>query len=975
MNLNLKETKDGNIEFFTLICIIISSMASFIVNNRSPWSFYGIIGGLFETIGALGLPLVAMILGNRLVESNNSIFDFYKKAIKKFIIPLIVYSLIFRGLTSGSYRYVGITNVIISLIIVSPFLQILLKNISKEYLKILMIIFISTSAIMSYYPVFGVEIGLDLSFLCNWSLFCFLGHTLVQIQSEKIKKRIYRLGIISFLLIMLFRTIPIETNVLLISPTMILFSSAVFLWLNNLKLKSREQTSIVSMLIRYINKHNLGIYFAHNYIIIYFLYEKFDIHPNMLKVVGGSSIVFVITLILTGIITAIVDWGIIRQINVYYDRLLNRKTLRKCFKKYKHYLVWIISAMVVTFIIEYIGRGTIVKTIEFTKLSDHKVFISNFLIVLVLSAPSILFNRMYFFLAIVYEILISLSLISVIMVNFRGTPLTYSDTYAIIDGLAMAKQYVTKELIIIFGVFILCIVLLNCKIFSKKIRESYKISKVSIVVIILTVMFSNKIIDKNLAMGILAPQNWDMLLSYDENGFVFSIYDTYKSYKREKPVAYSKDKILEIKSNIDKAVIETKNEVNPNIIIVQLESVMDPYTIEGIELSDDPIKNIRKLSEENSSGVLSVPTFGGGTARTEFEVLTGMSLDYFSPGEIPHNTYLKKQPVESLAYVLDSKTYEKTFIHNFQGNFYERNKAYENLGFDRYIPMEYMENLRKADYFPYDDMLFENIIATLESTEKKDFIFGVGVQTHGAYNLDYNNDNSDIKVTGTLSSQELNQIQDYVDDLTMVDEGIRELVEYVGELNEPTILVVYSDHLPALEAVTNQFVDETKYLTPYFIYDNIGLEQQNKDIEAYELTTHVLELADISGGIMNRFHSKYRLESDYKENLECIQYDMLHGKQYIYDGESLYQRNKLKMGLKEITIDSVNLNDNRIEVLGFGFTEFSRISVNGKQIHTEFISENKLIGEVNDKKIDKIKVNQVSRYDKAIGSTEFFYID
>ena len=39
--------------------------------------------------------------------------------------------------------------------------------------------------------------------------------------------------------------------------------------------------------------------------------------------------------------------------------------------------------------------------------------------------------------------------------------------------------------------------------------------------------------------------------------------------------------------------------------------------------------------------ILKVPSVGAGTANTEFEVLTGMNLRYFGPGEYPYKTYSK----------------------------------------------------------------------------------------------------------------------------------------------------------------------------------------------------------------------------------------------------------------------------------------------------------------------------------------------
>ncbi len=139
--------------------------------------------------------------------------------------------------------------------------------------------------------------------------------------------------------------------------------------------------------------------------------------------------------------------------------------------------------------------------------------------------------------------------------------------------------------------------------------------------------------------------------------------------------------------------------------------------------------------KENTSGYMNVPTTGGGTARTEFEMLTGSNFDYLLEGEIPYTSIVKEKPSNSLAttlkkqgfgvqaihnfkgltgsnfdYLLEGEipytsivkekpsnslatTLKKQgfgvqAIHNFKGNFYNRDKGYKNLGFDTYTSVK-----------------------------------------------------------------------------------------------------------------------------------------------------------------------------------------------------------------------------------------------------------------------------------------------
>ena len=105
---------------------------------------------------------------------------------------------------------------------------------------------------------------------------------------------------------------------------------------------------------------------------------------------------------------------------------------------------------------------------------------------------------------------------------------------------------------------------------------------------------------------------------------------------------YSEDEINRIEkteSNLPKTKEDGKR---PNILFLQLESFFDPTLVNYLDISEDPIPNFRKLMKEYSSGYYKVPSVGAGTANTEFETITGMSLHYFGPGEYPYKSILKE---------------------------------------------------------------------------------------------------------------------------------------------------------------------------------------------------------------------------------------------------------------------------------------------------------------------------------------------
>ena len=97
--------------------------------------------------------------------------------------------------------------------------------------------------------------------------------------------------------------------------------------------------------------------------------------------------------------------------------------------------------------------------------------------------------------------------------------------------------------------------------------------------------------------------------------------------------------------------------MTPNVVFVQLESFFDVDALEDASFSTDPIPVFRELMETCPHGQLRVPSVGGGTANTEFEVLTGMNLDYFAAGEFPYNTILKDTSCETVCFNLKELGY------------------------------------------------------------------------------------------------------------------------------------------------------------------------------------------------------------------------------------------------------------------------------------------------------------------------------
>ena len=478
------------------------------------------------------------------------------------------------------------------------------------------------------------------------------------------------------------------------------------------------------------------------------------------------------------------------------------------------------------------------------------------------------------------------------------------------------------------------------------------------------------------AKNIMVYKRWDIPASYKCNGLTYSTVESCLKYIRTKPNDYSQSKIAKIKEKVDKAEANDNRKLNknkPNVLFVQLEAFMDPETIKGVKYSEDPIPNFRKLTKLYTSGMANVPTTGGGTVRTEFEVMTGNNIDYLTPGEIPYSTILKSKYYNSVATTLSSQGYETHAVHNFQGNFYGRNNAYGKLGFGDFTSQEYMSGyeLNERNWIK-DKILTKYIKKALDSTEGSDLVYTVTVQGHSSYPTDAENYDFPIKVSGSLDQEILNQLYYYANQIKGTDDFIGDLVNMVDKMDEDTIVLFYSDHMPNLKLFTDDNFYLDKFKAPYAFYANYDIEKYDIDkIESYELSSLMFKEAGLKYGPMERFNTYMKNDKDFAKMQDLIEYDVLFGKSYYISDDEKPKKNKIKMGIDNVCVSRIEHKDNKILIHGENFTTNSRVYLNDSPVSKRFINENTLeVDEIDN--LERVSVKQIGRNSVVLSSSDDF---
>lgn len=587
--------------------------------------------------------------------------------------------------------------------------------------------------------------------------------------------------------------------------------------------------------------------------------------------------------------------------------------------------------------IEIMGRRSFSDFLSYIVKRPH-LFLLNCLIIMCTYVIVLLVRRRAFMVLLVTVIWLACGITNCSLMFLRSLPFTARDLFLVYDGLRIAKAYFTITDIILLVSALLALMLLlvlgYIKLPKSRKPENYLRSLAGASSVILVLLFITTTVTGDIA---LASDFDNINAAYEECGFAFCFASSIFDAGISEPEGYGREAMDNIKKSIGREY--TGAGTKPNIIFVQLESFFDPAAINGLTLSKNPIANFTGLRDECPSGYLTVPSLGAGTVNTEFEVLTGMSVDFFGVGEYPFDSTLRDRTCESLAYALKNLGYTAHAVHNHEGTFYSRNTVYSNLGFDTFTSLEYMKGVEFTKTgWAKDAVLTDCIMDCLDSTENTDFVFAVTVQGHGKYPDDYTGSPITVENSELENMVSHNALEYYLCQLEETDRFIGDLISRLENSPEKTVVVFYGDHLPTLGLLPEQHETGSLYNTEYVIWSNFGLKGSDSALSAYELSAHVLEMLGIRAGTIFRFHQSCAGNEDYYSSLEMLEYDMLFGEKYIYGGNSPFEPTDLKLGINEILLSSVYYDGAATYVSGSGFTPFSAIYINGSRRETRFIN-------------------------------------
>ncbi|WP_099204710.1 LTA synthase family protein [Scatolibacter rhodanostii] len=462
------------------------------------------------------------------------------------------------------------------------------------------------------------------------------------------------------------------------------------------------------------------------------------------------------------------------------------------------------------------------------------------------------------------------------VIIFRGDPVLPWDIGSLGTAMEVADRYefVLTDAIALFFLFSVALLSLFSKMQPEHKKESMRmklaergVTAVLALGLYLAVMPLNVMSYLGIVVG---PYNQTM--SSQNTGMLAGFLANMQFMIVEKPSNYSVETLNNIKDEIDG--LEEPSFLGdpgkkPTIIAVMCESMTDVLTTNpNLELSKDNMPFIHSLQKDPNviSGTAYSSVFAGNTCDSEYEFLTGNSMAFFPIGSKPYQQYVTT-PQDSLVQTLEQYGYNTLAIHPANGANWQRDRVYENFGFDQFTDYytfkteKVMERGYTDDASSYNEVIYE-----YENRDKEEplFTFLITLANHAGFEFEDYPSTVEI-MSGETDFSAANQ---YLTSTNSSDKAYEMLIEYFEKEKEPVVILFFGDHWPfagtndqmsvLLDAPTFPDLSKEEFMrrqeVPYIIWANYDLEQPETEVTSINYLSSLLMRA---AGLESTPYQKY----------------------------------------------------------------------------------------------------------------------
>lgn len=352
--------------------------------------------------------------------------------------------------------------------------------------------------------------------------------------------------------------------------------------------------------------------------------------------------------------------------------------------------------------------------------------------------------------------------------------------------------------------------------------------------------------------------SWRPLESYYRQGFLPSFISGAQTIKPSKPEDYTVSGAKKLISEYAKEYDDNNqtggssatrleatkqfDEEKPTVIAVMNETFSDLSIYQNMHADYQGPTYFKSIDDCLSRGRLYVSAYGGGTANTEFEFLTGNSMAYLGSGVYPYTTY-DLTGTENLAAQFKSLGYYTTAMHPNHGTNWNRENVYKDFGFDQFLTINDFQNAETLRGMVTDKATYDKILELLDTNSNPQFIFDVTMQNHSGYDtglIPYDKQMS-LNIDGEFNSN----VNEYVSLIQQSDEALKYFLNKLSKLDRKVVVVFWGDHQPFFPDTYNDrwFTNEDDATHQERLWQTSYIIWANYDVAGNSQTSHEEDLS------------------------------------------------------------------------------------------------------------------------------------
>lgn len=538
------------------------------------------------------------------------------------------------------------------------------------------------------------------------------------------------------------------------------------------------------------------------------------------------------------------------------------------------------------------------ETFQFLGIELKYIILNILTIVVLINVLAILVNRWWISSLVISTILLIVSIANYFVIQFHAMPLSVNELRNIGTAAGVIGSYkfsVDSYVLFMLLFYLLSLVFVNL-LKETEAGETYTWKQI---------IFKDAVVCV-LSLGILHKGYWSENPIKAAKNIEYAWQDTFHEYGYvacsidlirqaitviQEPKGYSDERIAELVSSLKQSG-EGGNRT-PDVILILNETFFDLRQVADIH-ADQEFLHYWDTMPNVVKGYAVAPIDGGGTNCSEYELLTGNSLQLM-PGITPFYV-LDLENANSIASHLGKLGYETLAAHSESENSYNRLQSYPKLGFQQVrfdLDFKNKEYYGNRQFYETDESVYRNLIQWYEEMpeNKPRFLYLLTIQNHGDWNI--NDSSDDIVHVSNDFGDSTEKVNEYLSCIKQSDEAFKQLTDYFSSVDRDVVVCMVGDHSPYLAGAVMKegFSEAEKSLrlrgTPFMVWSNRELEEENTGyVSLNYLPSIILDAAGIPSmpyyKYMGQLRKKLPVVSSYGKYFDS------DGNEYDYEEETVY---------------------------------------------------------------------------------------